>query len=314
VGAPVEKGMGFEFKKTESVRKAIKRLGRRQVEKALCALEHCEKLEGVHEVRKDIKQLRAFLRLMCTGLSRTDYRRCSKTLKEAADHLAAARDAQVKLNALVDLTGRFKQELAPRAFHEIKGVLATACRTQRSELSHRRARKSVARLLKKLSRRFGSMKIKGSGWSVISQGVKRSYRDGRRGYCLASEAGSPEHFHGWRKRVKDLYYQTGLLSPIWPEQMSAAQTELQRLGEFLGDDHDLFLLTEPGMVKPFRKRAEEEAIALKALIEQRQKELRARALALGARFYEEKPSVFCKRLGQYWKRWRHEPKRVVRGF
>lgn len=50
---------------------------------------------------------------------------------------------------------------------------------------------------------------------------------------------------------------------------------------------------------------------LKALADQRHDYLRAQALALGARFYEEKPSVFCKRLRQYWKRWRREPKLVA---
>lgn len=40
------------------------------------------------------------------------------------------------------------------------------------------------------------------------------------------------------------------------------------------------------------------------LIEQRQRELRRVAMALGARFYAEKPSAFCQRLANYWKIWR----------
>lgn len=41
-------------------------------------------------------------------------------------------------------------------------------------------------------------------------------------------------------------------------------------------------------------------------------ELRAQAQAIGAKFYFEKPSAFCKRLGQYWKRSRHEPRNIPR--
>jgi hypothetical protein len=51
---------------------------------------------------------------------------------------------------------------------------------------------------------------------------------------------------------------------------------------------------------------------LNGLIEQRQRELRAAALALGARFYAEKPSTFCDRLGGYWQTWRREKKSATR--
>ena len=47
---------------------------------------------------------------------------------------------------------------------------------------------------------------------------------------------------------------------------------------------------------------------LNGLIEERQRQLRAAALAIGARFYAEKPSAFCKRLAGYWKIWCKEKK------
>ncbi len=305
--------MALEFKKKESVRNAVKRLGRRHVDKALHELAHCERLEAVHEVRKRIKALRALLRLVRPTMASSDYRRCADTLREAARHLGAARDAHVKVNALAALAHHFKQELAPRSFHQIRAVLTADCRQEQSSLSEKGAPKTVGRILKRLAGGFTALRLRRAGWRALAPGIKRSYRAGRCGYQLAREAGTPEHFHEWRKRVKDLYYQLELLCPIWPEQMTAAENELKQLGECLGDDHDLFLLTEPRIIKRFRKQAPEETQALKALAEERQKELRAQALAAGARFYQEKPSAFCNRLGQYWKRWRREPKRVLRG-
>lgn len=82
--------MAFEFKKKESVRKAIKRLGRKRIEKAIGDLKRCERLDAVHEVRKEIKQLRALLRLVRGAVSRPEYRRFTDTLREAAGLLAAA--------------------------------------------------------------------------------------------------------------------------------------------------------------------------------------------------------------------------------
>jgi CHAD domain-containing protein len=304
--------MANQFKRKQSVRKGVKRLLRRDVQKALEELRCSNRLESVHEVRKEIKQMRALLRLVRTAVSRADYRRASTALREAAGYLSAARDSHVKVNALEQLTEHFKRELAPRSLEQIKKTLSQECRRQQAELSHKRVATRVRRRLQALSRHGESLSFKSSGWAVIGPGIQRSYREGRRGYLLSRKATRPEALHEWRKRVKDLYYQVNLLCPIWPEQMMAVAAELKHLGERLGDDHDLFLLIEPGMFNAFRKQAPEEAEALKALVDERQTELRAQALAIGARFYLEKPAAFCKRLGQYWKRWRHEPKHIAR--
>src|ERR1041385_7814424 len=120
--------MAFEFKRKESARKAVKRLGCQQLEKALADLKHCKKLEAVHEIRKKIKALRALLRLVRDAVPRSDYRACCKSLREAADHLSEARDAHVKVNALKYLVAHFRSELGPRPFREIQSVLAADCR------------------------------------------------------------------------------------------------------------------------------------------------------------------------------------------
>ena len=63
------------------------------------------------------------------------------------------------------------------------------------------------------------------------------------------------------------------------------------------------------------ERYPKEMETLTALMEQRERELRAAALTIGARFYAEKPSTFCSRLGAYWHSWRREknPSRVLVG-
>ena len=153
-------------------------------------------------------------------------------------------------------------------------LLAAECREQQAELYRAQAARSVSRLVQKLARQFGSLRLKESGWAALAPGIKRSYRDGRRGYQAARDAGRrPEELHAWRKRVKDLYYQVGLLRPIWPEQMAAIEAKLEHLAECLGEDHDLFLLTEPNAFKQLRKRARKEAECLKSLVDKRHQEL-----------------------------------------
>jgi len=301
--------MAMKFKRKESVRRGVKHLACKRLGKALEHLRHCQELEAVHEVRKDIKQLRALLRLVREAMPYSQYRFCSRRLRKAGAELGVARDAHVKLNALRNLVSHYRSELPPASLADLKRLLAADCRDQQSRLSVAHTPGKVRKILADLCDDRRSFRIKCSGWAAIGPGIKRSYRCGRRAFKQARNTERAEDFHEWRKRVKDLFYQIGLLKPIWPEQLAAAEAELKHLGDYLGDDHDLVLLTEPGMAKRFRRRARAEASELAQLVARRQRELRDKAIALGSRFYREKPSLFCKRLSQYWAHWRDKSSR-----
>jgi hypothetical protein len=49
-----------------------------------------------------------------------------------------------------------------------------------------------------------------------------------------------------------------------------------------------------------------EVKGLNPLIESRQKQLRAAALKLGSRLYDEGPGVICRRLEKHWNGWRRK--------
>src|SRR5678815_4162993 len=105
--------MAFCFKRRESVEKAIRRLGCERIERALECLKDCSRAEAIHCARKDIKRVRAILRLARANIARKEFRRLTKLLREAASHLAAPRDAYVKARTLKDLASHFKGQLAP---------------------------------------------------------------------------------------------------------------------------------------------------------------------------------------------------------
>lgn len=295
--------MAFHFKKSESASKGVRRVCRERIGAALRRLRDCDRPAAVHGVRKEIKKLRALFRLVRGEIGRGVYRKGAKALRQAADCLAAARDARVMLRALEKLAGRS----APQRFPEIQQALQKNCR---HETSRFRSDQSVAvadRILKKTGRRVGDLKMKAAGWAAIEPGLRQSYRRGREVCRRVSKEPSPEHFHDWRKHVKDLWYYFCLLSSAWPTATRARTDDLELLGELLGDDHDFFLLQQfvaetcAGPVK--------EVEALNKLIETRQRQLRAAALKLGSRLYAEAPAVICRRLGNYWNAWRGEARR-----
>lgn len=286
--------MSFRFKKSESPEKGLRRVCRERVGAALGYLRGPAQPAAVHGARKEIKKLRALFRLMRPEMKVGAYRKGVKALRTAADCLAAPRDARVMLKAF--------EKLAARAAGRFPGVEQALKKNARREA--RRFHKDDAltlaeRLLRKTNRRIGNLKIKLAGWAAMEPGLRRSYQRGRETYQLARRRPAPNHFHGWRRHVKNLWFYFCLLQPICPAATRAAAADLERLGLSLGEDHDLFLLQE--FMEKHRATHPREVKALNRMIAARQKKLRAAALALGAALYAATPAAFCRRLGS-WRR------------
>jgi CHAD domain-containing protein len=295
--------MPFYFKRKESVAKAVRRLCCERVDEALKCLRRENHFDGVHDVRREIKKLRAILRLVRDEIGKKVYRRNTDILREAAECLTAMRDAQVKLNALEELARHFRRQLRAKSFPEIKNALRQNCRAEERKLLKNDSIRAVKKILQKFEKRVGDLQIESNGWPAIGSGLRKIYGRGREAFKAAHGEPSPENFHEWRKRVKDLWIHLRLLCPANPEKLRMMTDELESLGNFLGDDHDLFLLTEFLTGKNFGC---DETLALEKLICRRQKELRTAALKTGVKFYSKAPKQFCARIEDYWKRWRGE--------
>jgi len=299
--------MAFHFKKKESPTRAVRRLSRERIGKALDHLRKCDRLEAVHSVRKEIKKVRATLGLVRERMEGNIYRKRVKTLRAAARHLTEPRDAHVRPQALERLIVHFKGRLSAQSFAGIKKLLRQNCHEEARELMKGESVAVVDRMLRKINRQAGDLTIKADGWAAIQLGLRESYSLGREACEIACKETSPENLHQWRKHVQDLWHQLRLLCPIRPGSLRTAANQMKTLSQCLGDDHDLVLLRQ-FVVRRCARRHAKELKELNELIDLRQKELRSAALALGSRFYREKPSRFCRRLENYWRAWRAEEK------
>lgn len=295
--------MAFHFKKKESPTRAIRRLSRERIGKALGHLRECDRLEGIHSVRKEIKKVRATLGLVRGKMGGNAYRKRVKALRAAAKCLQDPRDARVRPQALERLVDHFKSRLPARPFAGIRKVLNQNCRVEVREFRKDKSAAVVGRLLRKMNRRASDLKVKGDGWAAIQPGLRESYSHGRKAYETALNGTSPENLHQWRKHVQNLWHQLRLLHSIRPENLRAAVGEMKLLSQYLGDDHDLVMLRQ-FVAGHCARRYAREVRMLDELVDLRQQELRSAAFALGAGFYAEKPSSFCRRLGNYWRIWR----------
>lgn len=288
--------MPFQFKKTESPAKGVRRVCRERIGAARTRLRQSSHPAAIHDVRKDIKKLRAIFRLVRVAIGRDVYRRGAKALRAAAHYLTATRDARAMFKAFEKLTGRFAGR-----FPKVERALRKHSRKEARRFQKSDSIVLADRVLRKTGRCVRDLKIKPDGWAAIEAGLIKSYRQGRSILQLVRREPSPDNFHEWRKHVKDLWFYLRLLHPAWPPEIRVMTDDLELLGEHLGDDHDLFLLKQ--FVAENCADQIKEVKALNRLIESRWRKLRSAALKRGSRLYVATPAVICHRLENCWNAW-----------
>lgn len=267
---------------------------------------------AVHESRKAIKRIRALLRLVKGEIPDKIYGFEDRMLRDTARSLQEVRAAVALAEAARLIVALYGDLLAHGVFDELVARLER--RRQVIELKTLEDPHLVARVVRNLekayhrysswptdpeARRVYGMGIRDS-YEAIKPGLSETYQRGRKGMVSAYGSRRPGHFHGWRKRVKDLRHQMEFLAPLWPEVVVGMAVTLHRLGELLGEDHDLaelavLVATRTDLCPDPRERS-----LLIALVRQRRWELETAAEVLGRRIYAEKPAALTSRFAEYW--------------
>jgi len=299
--------MSFSLKRKESVAHGWHRLVDQEfdaAESSIRALKKPERrAEEVHGARKHLKRLRALYQFSSEPLGRELCAKETSFLRDVARNLSAVRDVEVKGSTLEMITRESK--LSRSASIE---KLQQSWARRRDRLATMAARPgTISVLVSSLSaarRRFDLLPIPEGDWHLVSHALSRSYRRARKGFLAASDPlQNEEALHEWRKRVKALEYQLGVLKKVH-RSVAAMSDKLHRLTEILGDEHDLFVLkaslaeSEVGFVKTTTCKR------VLATIETRRSKLRNRALKLGEAVFQEKTRQFLERLHERWREWR----------
>jgi len=296
--------MGFRLKKNEGASAGIRRIAREEIDQTIELLENTkgDPAETVHELRKRFKRIRAVVRLVRDELGENVYRRENGALRELGRRLSPARDAAVRVSALDRLQkkdGLSKKSVAPVRKRLVIRHGAAVRRIRRAATVS-----AIARDLRRLRRRVRAWPLTKPGFTCLEPGLRRSYRDGRRGETDAYATQTDEAFHEWRKRAKDLRYHVQLLEPAWPELMKDMEQSLHDLTDRLGDDHDLADLrrTLTGSRGPVTSAGVVDRVVDR--VAHRRSQLQGDARPIAARIYAEKPKVFSARIQSYWEAWR----------
>jgi len=296
--------MADQLRDTESGTRGVRRILRKQTDKAVEALEEGGRPlsdEAVHTARKQMKKVRAGLRLLCETLGTRAYDQENGCVRDAARPLTEVRDAGVLVNTLGKLADRFRDEIDRGAVSRLRQELLDHQReVRRSVLEDGTSLAPVKLALEGVRERSGEWPVGKKGWAVLGPGLRRTYKRGRDAFEAARQVPSTENLHEWRKQVKYLWHQLRTLVPLRPDVIGKLVEQAHTLGEHLGDDHDLAVLRE----KLEGELASDDRAPLFELIDRRRAELQEQALALGPLLYAEKPGTFAERFKSYWRGWR----------
>jgi CHAD domain-containing protein len=307
----------FRLRVDETVPDGVRRVARGRLADGVDALAGVTTAglgEAVHATRKNIKRVRAVVRLSRDAIGEDVYDRENTHLRMIAGKLAGARDARVLVETLTALEERFEDEL-PRG--------ATAALRARLQEDHERAVAAMAGsgdLAARAAQALDEAQTRTAQWSfarddfgALKPGLRRTYRRGRKRLRAARKEASAENLHDCRKRVKDLWHAAQILRPAHPKRMKRLARDAHELADLLGDHHDLSVLRDYVEVHPQLFTGTAPRDALLAVLDRRRDVLRRKALKRGRRLYKRSPKRFVAAVEHGWRKRMGAPQRALAG-
>lgn len=303
--------MSFRLARSESFIQGIKRIVNEQIDLASEELDRrpIDPITVPHQVRKRCKKIRALIRLAKTGMkNRKTYQQENRRLRDAARIISDIRDAQVMINTYDHLMAFQRPEIDRREFGPIRRRLSSRFENLLHENSSlERSFQEIQASLLKSRQHISDALLNDCRKPVMYEGLKTTYAKAFQAMSDVCTRPTDEGFHDWRKHVKYHWYHCRLVRDVWQPVFSGRSSELHRLEEYLGEDHDLSvferLLTESREVS---RSSDCSYAILIGGIHQRKQMLRTAARPLGCRLFVESPKDFSKRICAYWKVWTQE--------
>jgi len=289
--------MTVRFHRSKGVASSIRRIATGEIRQALAAIDDREMPEAdvIHLVRQQLKRLRALIRLPrgCFGA----FRREDRAFRDLGRRLAGSRDADVLAQTLAAM---------------IKAAHLTGSKALREQLLASNWRPPEPRDLRKLLqdeiapglfaalRRVKKWRFDQNGFASIGEGLAHVYAGMQREQTISAQQPSAANFHQWRKEVKYHANQLALLKPAAPDLVKGARKAADRLGELLGEHHDLDVLR--AALLEIRSDDEQRAKLLGAIGE-RSAHLEVEAFRIGDELIAQSPRDFRRRVRSHWQAW-----------
>jgi CHAD domain-containing protein len=278
---------------------------RRIVDKQLaCAIDGLHGLgdprsdAAVHEARRHIKKTHAAIRLVREPLGAA-YGPFNERMREAHRVLGPITDGGAAVATIKRLRNRLNSEPDDHALAVLQAALVQRLRRVERKAEVDRVLPAVVDILRTERAHVAGWRLNGNGVGAMTPGLHRTVRRARKAMGRALKHPTAAHYHAWRQRVKELWYQLRLLNRSCGDKLTMDVRRLHTLEGWLGEHHNVMLVENIIVTEALLPR-ETSARCLR-LLRRYQRQIQRRAATLGARALGEKPHQVVERVEAFWR-------------
>lgn len=293
--------MSFKLMPQDPLGETLRNIIEYQVSKMIHGLsdESISKRDGIHEMRRRSKKIRALLRLVQDNISSDVYRQENKCFSALSRTFNDVRDAEV----LLETFAKVKEHLGLErkgCLGEIEEALGKNLNEERhKQLDENQGINGVVMGLQQALSRLNDWEIEGQGWSVLGAGILKTYGQGQVHLSQALALPSMTRIHEWRKKVRYLGFQLKLLQFLHP-QVKKKFSQFAALGSLLGYHHDLAVLRETLLKNALGLKDSHSTSVLVDHMDMLSRGIEREVFVLGTHLFIKKPEKFEQSIKKYW--------------
>ena len=314
--------MAFKIEIDEPLARGITRIARERIERIIESLgeKPHPSAESIHSARKDLKSMRALLRLASGSIPDETRRTENLLFRDTGRSLSPLRDSHALVEALRKFAkgkpgigsnnSRASPAMRSDFMNKVRHRIEQEAVRKLPEDTLRQLKEALQGAARNVAHWFDGLSCEpGNEWEVfVGCGLRRTYRRGTNIVAqlesLGRENAGDETWHELRKCSKALGYQLRLLRQLWPELLETLLTQIDQLSEKLGDDHDLAVLRDRLLTEPYNANETQEGAEIRRYfigsLDRRRRKLHIETYQIARRVYAEKPKQFANRIRCYW--------------
>ncbi|MEZ2331430.1 CHAD domain-containing protein [Mesorhizobium sp. RCC_202] len=278
----------------------VRRILADEIGKALAHLEAArEKPEqGLHKCRKRLKSVRALLRLVRSGdepFCQTE----NECYKQVSALLAGPREATALIETIDRLAGAFPEQSAGGGLDPVRERLVMRQHELHAGLDAA-INAAVAACQEGLERvdRLALLDQPEQAADILADGARATLRRAKKALDKAESRGEAEDFHDLRKAAKTHSMHLSLLGRLWPTPIKARRKAVDKLGEELGELHDVFVMRALLDADGDPLGPADETKLLRKLLKRSEKSLAKSCLADAADLFGDSPKRSARKLAR----------------
>ncbi len=257
--------------------------------------------EIIHSTRKNIKRIRAVLRMIRFSIENETYKQENLFFRDINRTVSAIRDSKVTLDIFRQYVQQLPENINDPVVGEIDEQLEAHYNKLTDDFNNKgKGEEQLVINLNEARRKLARLDVGSVRNSSLLKGMKLTYEQGRKSLDTAGRNLNDRNLHELRKQVKHSWYQVQLIRHIWDNYFSFLDKTFETISDGLGEDHD-----QAGLKKMIRKFSEshdnnEFIENILILIDKKQQSVRKSIWADILMVYAETPEAFARRINNYF--------------